>query len=211
MLLQRVFRVLFKFLVGFLQWRVHLHADDLCAVGRRCLGNVFERNERSQTHKEATKKEGGGSWSAANAFRYARLGARIVLGLNYGDLFEQPVGFRERAHAGFTILKPFLHHPRRMHAEEDVEYFIGVASEERPGKDDRILRASSQRPERVSLGSISFQLVHLIRNGVVEEIRHVSADEIHWSETSDFLSVRLPQRAVQLAPRFGGLVTVLSA
>src|SRR5260370_18172469 len=211
MLLQRVFHVLFKFLVGFLQWRVHLHADDLFAVGRRCLGNVCERNERSETQKEATKKEGGGSWSAANAFRYARLGARIVLGLNYGDLFEQPVGFREHPYAGFPILKPFLHHPRRMHAEEDVEDLIGIASEERPGEYDSVLRTSSQRSERVSLGSISFQLVHLIRNGVVEEIRHVSSDEIHWGEPPDFLSVRLPQRALQLAPRFGRLVTVLSA
>src|SRR5260370_14830421 len=211
MLRQRVLHVLFKLLGGFLQWRVHLHADDLFAEGRRCLGNVFERNERSQTHKEATKKEGGGSWSAANAFRYARLGARIVLGLNYGDLFEQHVGFREHPHAGFPKLKPLLHHPRRMHAKEDVEYFIGVASEERPGKDHGVLCTSCQRAERVSLGRISFQLVHLIRNGVVEEIRHVSADEIHWSETSDFLSVRLPQRAIRLAPRFRGLVTVLSA
>ena len=98
-----------------------------------------------------------------------------------------------------------------MHAEEDVEDLIGIASEERPGEHDGVLRASSQRAERVSLGSISFQLVHLIRNGVVEEIRHVAADEIHWSKTPDFLSVRLPQRAVQLASRFGGLVTVLSA
>src|SRR5258707_1373460 len=98
-----------------------------------------------------------------------------------------------------------------MHAEEDVEYVIGIASEERPGEYDSVLRTSSQRSERVSLGSISFQLVHLIRNGVVEEIGHVAADEVYGSETSDFLSVRLPQRAVQLAPRFGGLVTVLSA
>src|SRR5260370_18049869 len=211
MLRQRVLHVLFKLLGGFLQWRVHLHADDLFAEGRRCLGNVFERNERSQTHKEATKEEGGGSWSAANAFRYARLGARIVLGLNYGDLFEQPVSFREHPHAAFPKLKPFLHHPGRMHPEEDVEYFIRVASGKRSGEHHCVLRTSSQRAERSPLGGVSFQLVHPIRNGVVQEIRHASADEIHLSETSDFLSVRLPQRAVHLASRFGGLVTVLSA
>jgi len=98
-----------------------------------------------------------------------------------------------------------------MHAEEDVEHLIRVPPKQGPGKDDCVLRTSSQGAERISLGGISFQLVHFIRNGVVEEIRHVSADEIYWSESPDFLSVRLPQRTVQLASRFGGFVPVLSA
>src|SRR5258708_14702543 len=44
MLLQRVFHVLFKFLVAFLQWSVHLHADHVFAVGRQSTGTVSERN-----------------------------------------------------------------------------------------------------------------------------------------------------------------------
>ena len=50
MLLQCLFHILFEFLVGVLQWRVHLHADDVFAVGRQRLRNVFERNESSQAH-----------------------------------------------------------------------------------------------------------------------------------------------------------------
>src|SRR6266436_8970166 len=51
MFLQRLFHVLFKLFVGFLQRRVHLHADDLLPVGRQRLRNIFERNERSQAHQ----------------------------------------------------------------------------------------------------------------------------------------------------------------
>src|SRR5437016_2852316 len=98
-----------------------------------------------------------------------------------------------------------------MHAEEDVKHLIGVASEQGPGQDDSALSISSQRAERVSLGGISFQLVHLIGDGVVEKIRHITADEIHWSETPDFLRVRLPQRAVQLPSGFCGFLAIPTA
>src|SRR6266700_1489288 len=179
MLLQRVFHVLFEFLVGFLQWRVHLDADDLLPVGRQRLRNIFERYERPQAHQKTSKEQRRRPWAPANTFRYARLRASVILRLDYSDLFEQPVDFGERSHTGFPILEPFLHHLRRMHAEEDVEYLIGVTTEQRPGENHCALRAFSQRAERVSLGGISFQLVYLIRDGVIEEIRHVAADKIH--------------------------------
>ncbi len=200
MLLQGLLHVLFKSLVGFLQGRVHLHADDLLPVGRQRFRNVFERNERSQTHQKAAEQQRRRARAPANTLGYTRFRASVIRGLDYGDLFEQPVRFRERSHTGFSILKPLLHHPRRMHAEKDVEDLIGVASKQRPSQDDSALSTSSQRAERISLRGISFQLVDFIRDGVVKEIRHVAADEIHRSEAPDFLPVRLPQRAEQCAP-----------
>src|SRR5207247_11031860 len=130
-----------------------------------------------------------------NAFRHTRFRTRVVLWLDYRDLLEQPVGFCERSHACFSKLEPFLDHFGRFETEEDVEHLIGVAAEQRPGEHHRVLRASSQRAECISLGSISFQLVHLIRDGIIEEIRHVATDEINGSETPYFLPVSLPHRA----------------
>src|SRR6266478_5302258 len=57
MLLQCGLHVLFKFLVGFFQGRVHLDANDLLPVGRQRLGNIFERNERSQAHQKTAKEQ----------------------------------------------------------------------------------------------------------------------------------------------------------
>src|SRR5712672_362676 len=57
MLLQCGLHVLFKFLVGFFQGRVHLDANDLLPVGRQRLGNILERNECPQAHQKAAEEQ----------------------------------------------------------------------------------------------------------------------------------------------------------
>ncbi len=85
---------------------------------------------------------------------------------------------------------------------------IGVAAKQCPRQHDGALHTSGQRSKCIPLGRISFQLVYLICDGVIEEIRHVSPDEIDGSKSAGLGSVRLPQRAVQGPPQFRGVVSV---
>ena len=153
----------------------------------------------------------GWTRSPANAFCHARFRTGIIRWLDYSDLFEQPVGLRECPNSSFAIFESFRDHLRWFHTVENVEDLVGVAAEQRPRQHDSALRASRQRPKSIPLGRIPFQFVHLICDGVIEEVRHVAANEIDGGKASGLGSVRLPQGAVQRSPQFCGLVTVPGA
>src|SRR5579862_3575450 len=97
------------------------------------------------------------------------------------------------------MFKSFPNHLCRLQTKENVKHLVGVPSEQRPGKGDGSSRAPCQSPQCIALGGVALQLVDLVSDRIVEEIRHVSPDEIYGRETADFRSVRFPQRTVQRA------------
>ena len=109
------------------------------------------------------------------------------------------------------MLKAFLQHLPRLQAKKDVEKLVCVAPQECPSQHHDAFRTRREGAERVPLGRVPFELVNLIRQRVIKERIHVTADIVNGREPPDLVSVGLPEGAIQPSTLLQGAFRVLAA
>src|SRR6202158_3885828 len=107
--------------------------------------------------------------------------------------------FGERPDAWLTVFEALCQHPGWSKPEENVKQFVGVAAQQGASKHGNVFGTRCQGTKCIPLCCVPFQLVHFIRNSIIEETFHITPDEVRRSEASSLLTVCLPERAVQRA------------
>ena len=95
-----------------------------------------------------------------------------------------------------------LFHASGFEPEQGIEKIVGISAEKSSGQTHNPFCTRSQSTECIALSGIARELVNLVANGIVEPSGHVTSDELDGGHPPDFVSISLPQSAVE---RMAGL------
>jgi len=107
MLFERLLDIILELVIRRSERRIHVDGDYFLGVGRQCVRDIFERDKRSDLHKESSEQQGRGARPATDAACNPGVRAGVVLRLNGGHFLQDTVRFREGAQAGRARLEAF--------------------------------------------------------------------------------------------------------